>query len=88
MRQRGKRGEENYKSSTKSQKIQDRLQLEYNIKDKDIKKSTQHDKRAHVDNVTIKVEAAAEIAETSTICRLTKHLCSHTQTSTSNVKDK
>ena len=74
--------------NTKSKIIQERLQLEYSIKDKEIKKSARHDKRAYVDNIAIKVETAAERGETSTFYRLTKQLCRHTQASVSMVKDK
>ena len=66
---------------------QERLQLEYSIKDKEIKKSARH-KRAHVDNIAMNVETAAERGEISTVYRLTKQLCRHTKTSVSIVKDK
>ena len=71
------RREENYhrpKLSTPGQRIQERLHLEYSIKDKEIKKIARHDKRAHVDNGAMKVEAAAERGEISIVYRLTKQL--------------
>ena len=74
--------------NTKSKRIQERLQLEYSIKDKEIKKSARHDKRADVDNIAIKVETAAERGEMSKFYRLTKQLCRHTKASVSIVKDK
>ena len=85
------RREETIKSTilnTKSKIIQERLQLEYSIKDKEIKKSARHDKRAHVDNITMKVETAAERGELSTVYRLIKQLCRHTKANVSIVKDK
>ena len=74
--------------STKSNIIQGRLQLEYSIKDKEMKKSARHDKRAHVDIVAMKLEIAAERGEISTVYRLAKQLCRYTQASESNVNDK
>ena len=41
--------------NTKSKIIQERLQLEYSIKDKEIKKSARHNKKAYVDNIAMKV---------------------------------
>ena len=73
---------------TKSKRIQERLQLEYSIKDKEIKKSARHDKRTHMDNIGKKVETAAERGEMSTVYRLTKQLCRHTKASVIIVKDK
>ena len=46
--------------NTKSKRIHERLQLEYNINDKEIKKSARHDKRAYVDNIATNVETNAE----------------------------
>ena len=74
--------------NTKSKRIQERLQLEYSIKDKEIKKSARHDKRAHVDNIAMKVETDADRGEMSTAYRLTKQLYRHTKASVSIVKDK
>ena len=74
--------------NTQSKRIQERLQLEYSIKDKEIKKSARHDKRTHVDNIAMKVETAAERGEMSTVYRLTKQLCRHTKASVSIAKDK
>ena len=74
--------------NTKSKRIQERLQLEYSIKDKESKKSARHDKRAHVDNIAMKEETATKRGEMSTVYRLTKQLCRHTKASVSIVKDK
>ena len=46
--------------NTMSKRIQERLQLEYSIKDKEIKKTARHNKRAHEDNIAMKVETDAE----------------------------
>ena len=53
--------------NTKSKIIQKRLQIQYSIKDKEIKKSGRHDKRPHVDNIAMKVETAVERGEMSTV---------------------
>ena len=74
--------------NTKSKIFQERLQLEYSIKDKEIKKSARHDKRAHLDNIAMKVETAAKRGKLSTVYRLTKQLCRHTKASVSIVNDK
>ena len=66
----------------------EQLQLEYSIKDKGIKKSARNDKKAHVENIATKVQTSAEKGEISTVYRLTKQLCSHTQASVSIVKYK
>ena len=58
--------------NTKSKRIQERLQLEYSIKDKEVKKTARHDKRAHVDNIAMKMDTATERGEMSTVYRLTK----------------
>ena len=67
--------EENYqfKIINKSKRIQTRLQLEYNIKDKEVKKSARHDTRAQVDNIAMKVETSADGEEMSTVYRLTNN---------------
>ena len=49
--------------NTKSNRIQKGLLLKHSIKDKGIKKSVWHDKRAHVDNIAMKVETAADRGE-------------------------
>ena len=72
-----KHGGESKKSkiiNTKSKRIQERLQLKYRIKDKEIKKSVRHDNITHVDNIAMNVETAAESGEMSTVYRLTKQL--------------
>ena len=74
--------------NTKSKRTQELLQLEYSIKDKEIKKSARHYKRVHVDNIAMKVETAAERGEMSTVYRPTKQLCRHTKACESIVKDK
>ena len=48
------------KLSTQSPRIQERLQLENSIKDKEIKKTARHVKTAHMDNIAMKVLIAAE----------------------------
>ena len=51
--------------NTKSKIIQEQLQLEHSIKDKEIRQSTLHDKRAHVDNIAMEVETAVKRGETA-----------------------
>ena len=65
--------------NTKSKIIQERLQLGYIIKDKVIKKSARHDKRADVDNIAMRAETAAQKGGIRTIYRLTKQIYRHTR---------
>ena len=65
--------------NTKSKRIQERLQLEYSNKENGIKRSSWSDRRAHMGNDAMCVEMAAERCEMSTVYRLTKQFCRHTQ---------
>ena len=74
--------------NTKSKRIQERLQKEYNSKDNEIKRSARQHKRAYVDKLAEKWETAAQKGELSTVYRITKQLYRHTKIAASIVKDK
>ena len=72
----------------KSKRIQERLHKVYSSKDKEIKRSARHDKRAYVDKLAEKAETAAQKGELNTVYRITTQLCRHTKVAASIVKDK
>ena len=74
--------------NTKSKRIQERLQKECSSKDKEMKRSARQDKRAYVDKLAEKAKTASQKGELSTVYRITKQLCRHTNVAASIVKDK
>ena len=61
--------------STKSARLQQRVQKAYKGKDKVRKKSARNDKRSYVEGLAAEAESAAARGEMSTVYKITKRLC-------------
>ena len=74
--------------NTKSKRIQEQVEAEYKIKDKEVKKSARADKRTYIEEMAQEAEQAAIRGEMSTVYKITKQLCGSYANKSAPVKDK
>lgn len=74
--------------NTKTTRLQNQVQADYRVKDKEVKKSARQDKRAFIDKMADEAEQAAARGELSIVYKITKQLCGSSNNQGGPVKDK